>query len=521
MGPGVFYQQRDLSQIVAGVDSSILGFAASAKWGPSDVLTPLTGLQQYVQLHGRPVNPTETPAFYQLLGWFKLGRTCYFVRPKGDSKFGGVEALKGAVPIGISAGLDIRPSTPSSENVVGIYTKYAGVHDGGTIKIKIFDVNDTEGTFGIQAGVKLDSEGTGLDASDPWFEEHRVSVIRGAKDGQGRSIYIEDVLNRDSQLLSGSAKENALIDDVPLVTPTLVTLANNSYTAATEADVIAAYNKLIPLDAVTIDLIIPSVFTDDVINKVIEVAVVRGDAFAIVTPAVGDTWTVEGISGAAGWLSTLSPKSAQAAAYAMYYKVKDEYNDTDFYVPAAGAIAGAYAYNDAQAAQWYAPAGPRRGIQLGVELGHIWEKAESDILYSRGINWVSKTARYGITIEGQKTLDGGTSALNRVNVSRLILKIKRDLMLFLQDFLYEFNNNKNRTLIYSGIDNYLREITSREGLYDYRVICDETNNPASLIDQNKLQVDVYVKPVKTAEFIYLRTTLTSTGVDFDSVISVV
>jgi hypothetical protein len=516
--PGVFYKQKDLSQYVAGVDSDILAIAGNSKWGPAGVLTPLGGLQQYVQLYGKPVNPSETPVFYQLYGWFKLGKSVYYIRPQGTSKFGGAEAAKGALPVGISAGLDNLPAGPSGVNVVGLYTKYAGVHDEGSIKIEFFDVDDTTGEFGIRAGVKLTSAGDELDTGDDWFEEHRVSVIRGSKDGFGRSMYIGDVLDRDSQLLAGRAKENALVDDVPLETTALVTLANNSYTAATEADVLLAYNEFKALDAVTIDLIIPGLFTTDVINKCAEVAIDRGDTFYLVTPDIGETWTVDEISGSTGWLSNVT-KSWVGAAYGMYYKVKDEYNDTDVYVPAAGFIAGAYAYSASQSEKWYAPAGPRRGIQLGVELGKIWQKNERDTMYDRGLNYVSKSPNYGVTIDGQKTLYGINSALDRVNVALLMLKVRRDLTTFLQDFVYEFNSTKNRTMIYNGIDNYLREIKSKEGFYDYRVVCDDSNNPASVIDQNKLVVDIYVKPVKVAEFIYLNATITSTGVDLDKIIA--
>jgi hypothetical protein len=519
MSPGVFYSQKDLSQVVVGIDSDTLAIAGNAKWGPSDVLTPLGGLQQYVQLFGKPTVPEETPIFYQLYLWYKLGKSVYYVRPRGNSKFGGAEAQKATVFAGISAGLDSLPTSPTGTNVVSLYTKYAGEHDGGTVKIWIFNVDNTTGTFGIRVGTKLDSTGDDLDTGSEWFEEHRVSVIRGARDGFGRSMYIKDVLDRDSQLLAGRAKASALVDDVPAVSSALIALAHNSYEVATESDVLAAYELFKPLDAVTVDLIIPGMFTTAILNKCAEVGIARGDAFHILTPSVDETWEVEAISGATGWLSTITTKDWTGAAYGMFYKVKDEYNDTDVYVPAAGLIAGAYSYNDVQAAQWYAPAGPKRGIQPGVELGCVWGTTERDTMYSRGINWVSKSPRYGITIEGQKTLYGINSALNRVNVARLMLKMKRDLMTFLQDFVYEFNNTRNRTMIYNGINNYLRDIKSREGLYDYRVVCDETNNPASIIDENKLIVDIYVKPIKVAEFIYLRTTITSTGVDFAKIVA--
>jgi phage tail sheath protein FI len=264
------------------------------------------------------------------------------------------------------------------------------------------------------------------------------------------------------------------------------------------------------------------VFTAKVINKTADIAISRGDCFYIATPAVEFAgWTAvdaeSQLVGSAGWLSTIT-RSWAGAAYAMYYKMKDEYNDTTVDVPAAGLIAGAYAYSDAQSAQWFAPAGPKRGIQPGVELGKIWNQGQTDVLYLGGMNWVQNTPRYGNTLEGQKTLYGANSALSRVNVARLMLKLRRDLTSFLQDFVYELNNERNRLLAYNGVDSYLREIRSREGLTDYRVVCDETNNPPSVIDQNKLNLDIYVKPPKVAEFLYLRSTIASSGVDFSTII---
>jgi hypothetical protein len=522
MNPGVFYSQKDLSQTVSGIESCVMAIAGNAKWGPSDALTQLDGLQKYVQLHGKPVDPETTPVFYQLALWFKLGKTCYFVRPQGASKFGGAEALKGGLAIGIAAGLSDLPTVPSGENVVGIYTKYAGEHDLGSVNIAFFDVDNTTGTFGIQVGVVVTEAGDALDTGNVWFEEHRVSVIKGAKDGFGRSMYLPDVLKRDSQLIYGTVKAGAKVDDVPVsyISPatkaTLVTLAHNSYTEATEGEIMLAYEKFYSLDAVTIDLVIPGSFTMDVLNKCADVATVRGDCFYIVTPAVSETWTKEGIS--TTWLSTVT-KQWFGAAYGMYYTIKDEYNDTDVVVPAAGLIAGAYSYSDAISAKWYAPAGARRGVQPGIELGVNWTAAETSDMYELNLNWVAKTPRYGITLEGQRTLYGVKSALRHVNVSRMMLQVKRDLTAFLQDFLYEFNNSRNRSLAFDGVSNYLQDIKTREGLYDYKVVCDDTNNTPSVIDQSKMIMDIYVKPTIASEFIYLRSTIASTGVDFSKLVA--
>jgi hypothetical protein len=184
-------------------------------------------------------------------------------------------------------------------------------------------------------------------------------------------MYIEDVLDRDSQLLAGRAIESATITDIPADTSSLITLAHNAYVAATEGEISLAYDLFKSLSAVTIDILIPGSFTTTILEKVEEVAVARGDCFYIVTPDVSDDWDLAGISGSAGWVSNLT-RSWQGAAYAQYYKVKDEYNDTKVYVPAVGHIAGAYAYNDGIAGKWNAPAGSKRGFQTGVELGVNW-----------------------------------------------------------------------------------------------------------------------------------------------------
>lgn len=523
--PGVFYKQRDLSQTVVGLDSSILGIAGNAKWGPVDEITLVDNLDKFVQFFGEPVSPSVTPMFYQMLGWFRLGRTAYVVRPQGDSAFGGVEALVGDEVAGIGASLTSLPSEPSGSNVVGIYTKYPGVHPEGDIYVNITNSDNTTGEFIIQAGVVLDSAGTALDTGDAWFEEHAVSVISTAKDGNGRSKYIEDVLERDSQLLAGRAVADAAVTDVPDDSTSLTTLAQATYVAATQSEISLAYDLFKSLDAVTIDLLVPGDFDDTVLNKLVDVAVARGDCFCILTPPVEETWDVDGISGATGWKADISTLNELAAAYAMYYKVKDEYNDRDVFVPAAGFIAGAYAYNDANGDKWTAPAGRNRGIQLNVDLGKNWLPSEQDQLYNNNVNFVKKSPSAGITIEGQKTLLASTSALSRVNVSRLVLKLKRDVLNFLQDYLYEINNDQTRSLISNQIRAYLSNLGS-QGAFNtdqgpgFRVICDATNNPPSVVDANELYVDVYIKPARTAEFLYLRTTITASGIDFDSIISI-
>ena len=517
--PGVFYKQRDLSQVVQGYEGTVLGICGDALWGPVDTLTLVDNLDMVYNYWGPPKSPLETPMQYQLFGWFRRGKSCYVVRPQGSSKYGGVEALKDAEVVAISSPLDTVPDNPSASNVLGLYTKYPGVHWNGDIYVWVSSVDNTDGTFTLEVGTKRNEAGTALDASHEDYESHIVSNQLTAKDGFGRSMFLDDALGRDSKLLAGAVKSSAAVDDVPADSTALVVLAQQAYAQATEGNIASSYEMFNSLSAVTIDLLIPGLFTSTVINKVIEVVETRGDCFGIVSPAINETWTLEGISGGAGWISNLTVRPWTAAGYAMYYEIKDEYNDKTVVVPCAGLIAGAYAYNDYISEKWFAPAGPRRGRQ-NATVAQLWTSAEEDTLYERGLNFVSNSPEYGTVIEGQKTLYASSSALQRINVSRLILKVKRDLLAFLKDYLYEFNNDTNRALIYAGVRDYLSRIQAGEGLYDFRVVCDTTNNTPTVIDNNELIVDIYLKPVRVAEWIYLKSTIVATGVNFDDIVAV-
>ena len=187
-------------------------------------------------------------------------------------------------------------------------------------------------------------------------------------------------------------------------------------------------------------------------------------------------------------------------------------------VPCAGWVAAVYANNDELGYNWTAPAGKQRGVIQNADPQVAWLASEKNTLYSNKLNWIEKTTATGVTVGGQKTLYSLNSALNRVNVSRLILKVKRDLLAFLADYLYEYNIADNRTLITAQVRAYLNDVLAKQGLYDFRVVCDATNNTSTVIDNNELIVDIYLKPTKVAEYIYLRTTIAATGVDFETLL---
>lgn len=189
-----------------------------------------------------------------------------------------------------------------------------------------------------------------------------------------------------------------------------------------------------------------------------------------------------------------------------------------------------YAYSDLVGEQWFAPAGPRRGLcphldMVGYVSGALggpttfvedWlDEGTRDSLYEepKNINPICFIEGRGILVLGQKTRHSTTSALDRVNVSRLVKFIKRELRKALFAFLMEPNDELTREDVKSTTDSFLSLLIDRRGLYDFATICDESNNTPDTIDRNELWVDVAIKPVKAVEFIYVPVRVVNTGTD--------
>lgn len=513
--PRVIYTQADLSQYIAGSGETVAIIVGNAKWGPIELPQLISSYSGFVELFGKPVSPTDSEMHYQALGYFKRGKNLIVVRSQGASEFGGVEGIAATETAGISAGLDTLPVVPSATNVVGFYDKYPGIHDEVTIYTDVVSIDVATGTLTVQVGTRLAN--SVIDPSDPFYEEHFVSVITGTKDGFGRSSFIVDVLDRDSKLIVGRAKADAAVTDVPAINTTPVALANESYTLATPTEIQATMDLLKSLSFANFSLIIPGEFTETTLDKAIEIADLRQDCFAVLSPSVTETWTLAGI-GTPGWLDVLASRTWRAGAWGSYVKERDEYNDNEVFVPVAGLVAGAIAYSDFIADIFYAPAGPIRG-QIGATLGIEWTEAEQDALYDQNINFAAKSVRTGTTIEGQKTLSTTTSALDRINVARLMIQVREDTIVFLKNYMYEFNNELNRSLIQNGLQAYLDDWTGKGAFYNAVAVCDDSNNPDEVIDRNELKADIYVQPVKAAEFLYLGSTITSSGINLDDIVA--
>jgi hypothetical protein len=235
----------------------------------------------------------------------------------------------------------------------------------------------------------------------------------------------------------------------------------------------------------------------------------RGDAIAIIdlVPYNATIGTVT---------STVSSyNTPYMATYWPWLKTIDPNTGNQVWVPASTMIPSVYAFNDSVAAPWFAPAGINRGIlPTVIQSERILTQGNRDTLYQSNVNPIATLPGAGIVVFGQKTLQKKKSALDRVNVRRLLIELKNYISQVADTFVFEQNDANTRSELLSIINPYLSSIQQQQGLTSFKVIMDESNNPPSVVDQNQLIGQIYLQPTKTIEFILLDFNILPTGAVF-------
>ena len=270
--------------------------------------------------------------------------------------------------------------------------------------------------------------------------------------------------------------------------------------------------------------------TQSLANKIISVAEIRKDAVAFVSPHRGAFLS----DGAAGAVTVFSDEqitdnvvgffapvtSSSFVVFDGSYKyMYDRFADTFRYVPMNGDIAGLCARNDINNFPWFSPAGTARGAILNaVKLTYNTSQTQRDKLYSNRINPIIFSPGGGIILFGDKTGLGKASAFDRINVRRLFIFLENAISSAARDQMFEFNDEITRTNFVNIVEPFLRDVQAKRGIFDFRVICDETNNTAAIIDNNEFVADIFIKPARSINFIGLTFVATRTGVSFEEVV---
>ena len=245
-----------------------------------------------------------------------------------------------------------------------------------------------------------------------------------------------------------------------------------------------------------------------VLDELISMVETRGDCIAAIDLVGYSKDTSEIVTQANGL------NSSYAAAYWPWVQMPLSTGKNRF-MPASTIIPGVYAFNDSSAAPWFAPAGLVRGGVVGViQAEQKLTRAQRDTLYEGKINPIATFPGAGIAVFGQKTLQTKASALDRVNVRRLLINLKKFLGDQANNLVFEQNTVATRNNFLAAVNPYLESVVQRQGLFAFRVVMDDTNNTADVVDRNQLVGQIFIQPAKTAEFIVLDFTIEPTGATF-------
>ena len=297
--------------------------------------------------------------------------------------------------------------------------------------------------------------------------------------------------------------------------------------SATLGDIVSAYDLFANKDEIQVNFLIngpgssSEAESQAKANKLISIADSRKDCVAVISPHRANVVDVLGTDNqTANTIRFFS--GLNGSSYAVFdsgYKYTyDRFNNLFRYIPCNGDIAGLMVRTDIQQFPWFSPAGQQRGIlNNAIKLAYNPSKSQRDSLYAARVNSIVNQPGAGILLFGDKTGLAYASAFDRINVRRLFLTVEKALEQVAQVQLFEFNDQITRSNFVNVVEPYLRDVQAKRGLYDFVVICDESNNTPDIIDNNEFRADIFLKPTKAINYVTLTFVATRTGISFEEV----
>jgi phage tail sheath protein FI len=277
------------------------------------------------------------------------------------------------------------------------------------------------------------------------------------------------------------------------------------------ADYQAAFNLLANSDEYQFNVLLaPGVTLDNAASAtMISTCEGRGDAIAVVDCKLYGNVVTAAANAAAG------QSSNYAATYWPWVQLFSSALGKAVWAPASTVMGGVFAFNDQVGAEWFAPAGLNRGgVPSVLRAERKLTQNDRDVLYQANVNPLATFPGEGVVVFGQKTLQRRATALDRVNVRRLLIALKGFIGQVANNLVFEQNTNVTRNRFLAQVNPYLESVVQRQGLYAYKVVMDDTNNTPDVIDRNQLVGQIYIQPTKTAEFIILNFNVLPTGATF-------
>jgi hypothetical protein len=363
-----------------------------------------------------------------------------------------------------------------------------------------------------------------------------VSRATDAVASDGATLYYKNVVNERSQYIwvgrdrstaaSGLARTVASSSATAPFVRSLAGGVDVSEANLPFSALAAAYDKFGSAEEVDVSLIITGparggLGGSQLANYVIDnIAEARKDVVVFVSPKSENVVFASNPANSIVEFRNTLRSSSYAVMDSGYKYQYDKYNDVNRYIPLNGDIAGLCVRTDADRDPWFSPAGVNRGsIKNVIKLAFNPSKAERDTLYKNGINPVITQQGYGTILYGDKTLLARPSAFDRINVRRLFITLQKTISRAANAYMFEFNDEFTRSQFVSTVEPFLRDVQSRRGITDFKVVCDDTNNTPEIIDSNRFIGDIYVKPTRSINFIRLNFVAVRTGVEFTELTS--
>jgi len=570
VSPGVNVSEIDLTTAIPAVSTSVGAFAGSFQWGPAEVARLVTSEVDLVNQFYKP-NSNTAQDFFTAANFLAYSNALRLVRIAGTGANNAADNSALTVLIKNDEHWDgtVEPSIRESGST--FYAKYPGAL-GNQLRVELCD-NAGGGNFGFanwyvntyfdappttstwvsdRGGANDELHIAIIDSSTGHFSGTANAVLEiypflskasDARNSSGDLIHWKTYINNNSEYvrigdeITTTTALNYGSDSTTIFANTTsgfksLALSGGSDGTPTEGNYQTAYNIFADADQEDVGLIMAGSGGDHldsdsdqatVINHVIDLATTRKDCVAFYSPHYTDVSSSVAATNLTNVKTFRESDTNRNTSYAFMdsgWKYQyDKYNDVYRWIPLNGDIAGLVARTDNSRDAWFSPAGYNRGqIKNIVRLAYNPSKAHRDALYQKQINPVVSFPGQGTILFGDKTSQTRPSAFDRINVRRLFIVLEKAISTAAKYSLFEFNDAFTRAMFRNMVEPFLRDVQGRRGINDFRVVCDETNNPGSVIDRNEFVGDIYIKPVRSINFIQLNFVAVSTGVDFNEVV---
>ena len=564
LSPGVNVTEIDLTTIVPSVGTTEGGIAGTFSWGPANTIVSVSNEIELVDRFGKPTLPANNyETFFTAANFLSYARNLRVVRAIDASNAKNAANTSGEARLisnidDYQQVYDTLAETLGTGNTSLFLAKYPGSL-GNSLKVSIypassptafgswpynnyFDGKPSTSSYGsrnLAANdevhiVVVDEDSTITGTANTVLERFAyVSVARDAKNEDGSSNYYVDVLRDQSKYVWAVAFPNGSNWGVTANSTGFKADASNSVVTVSltggvdgnpsDANLIGAYGKFRNSDEVDVSLIMMGSANASVSKWVIDnIAEFRKDCVTFVSPRSSDVVNKSGneVTNITNFRNNILNTSSSYAVLDTGWKYQfDKYNNIYRWVPLNGDIAGLCVRTDFERDPWFSPAGFNRGqLRNVVRLAWNPNKSQRDDLYKIGVNPVVSFPGEGTILYGDKTLLSKPSAFDRINVRRLFIVLEKAIARAAKYSLFEFNDEFTRAQFVALVEPYLRDVQGRRGIYDFRVVCDTTNNTPEVIDRNEFIGDIYIKPARSINFIQLNFVAVRTGVAFEEIV---